>query len=63
MMRLTIDRDRCVASGQCVMLAPDVFDQGDDGIVILLTDSVEGDSQNIVDSIRICPSAAINLVD
>jgi ferredoxin len=45
------------------MLAPDVFDQGDDGIVILLTDSVEGDSQNIVDSIRVCPSAAINLVD
>ncbi|GGX89930.1 ferredoxin [Streptomyces minutiscleroticus] len=36
-MEIEVDRDKCVGAGQCVLNAPDVFDQGeDDGIVELL---------------------------
>lgn len=36
-MRVTVDQDRCVSSGQCVLNAMDVFDQrDDDGVVELL---------------------------
>ncbi|MYW46261.1 ferredoxin, partial [Streptomyces sp. SID161] len=35
-MRVTADRDRCVGSGQCAMLSPEVFDQDDDGLVEVL---------------------------
>lgn len=36
-MNVTIDEDKCCGAGQCVLIAPDVFDQrDDDGIVILL---------------------------
>ena len=36
-MKVTIDTAKCIASGQCVLNAPDVFDQRDeDGIVVLL---------------------------
>ena len=35
-MKVELEADKCVASGQCVLAAPDVFDQDDDGIAILL---------------------------
>ncbi|MGW4335913.1 ferredoxin [Rhodococcus koreensis] len=35
-MRITIDPDKCIASGACVIANPEVFAQDDDGIVVLL---------------------------
>ena len=36
-MKVTVDQDKCVSSGHCVLNASDVFDQrDDDGVVILL---------------------------
>jgi len=37
---LTVDVGKCVAAGQCVVVAPEVFDQREeDGVVILLTET------------------------
>ena len=39
-MKVKVDQARCVASGNCVLTAPEVFDQRDeDGIVVLLDPS------------------------
>jgi ferredoxin len=39
-MRVIVDQDKCVGSGQCVLAAAGVFDQRDeDGIVVLLNAS------------------------
>ncbi|MGZ6778590.1 MAG: ferredoxin, partial [Mycobacterium sp.] len=39
-MKVTVDQEKCVSSGQCVLNATDVFDQrDDDGVVVLLNDS------------------------
>ncbi|MCP9273227.1 ferredoxin [Mycolicibacterium arenosum] len=36
-MKVTVDQDKCVSSGMCVMNAAEVFDQrDDDGVVVLL---------------------------
>ena len=36
-MRVEVDADRCCAAGQCVLTAPEVFDQDEDtGVVVLL---------------------------
>ena len=36
-VRVTVDQDKCVSSGMCVMNAAEVFDQSDDdGVVVLL---------------------------
>ncbi|OBF46406.1 ferredoxin [Mycobacterium sp. 852002-50816_SCH5313054-b] len=36
-MKVTVDQDICASSGNCVMNAPEVFDQrDDDGVVVLL---------------------------
>jgi ferredoxin len=64
-MKVEIDRDRCVASGQCVLAAPAVFDQReDDGMVILLTEDLPPDQ---VDGAReaafLCPAQVITVIE
>ncbi|GLV80179.1 MULTISPECIES: ferredoxin [Streptomyces] len=62
-MRVEVDQPKCVASGQCVLMAPEVFDQDDDGIVELLTDRPEAEHHGGVrESVAVCPAAAIRLV-
>ncbi|MEU4544710.1 ferredoxin [Nonomuraea dietziae] len=62
-MRVEVDVPKCVASGQCVLLAPEVFDQRDeDGLVVLLEDTPSAELHDAVrESATACPSAAIRL--
>ncbi|MEU6192267.1 ferredoxin [Streptomyces sp. NPDC047061] len=64
-MHVVLDEPKCVASGQCVMAAPDVFDQRDeDGIAILL-DANPGEELHagVREAAAICPAAAILLAE
>jgi ferredoxin len=60
-MRVTVDQDKCVASGQCVLTAPDVFDQRDeDGIVVLLNPNPPEDrADDVRQAAAVCPALAI----
>ncbi|MCA1273223.1 ferredoxin [Streptomyces sp. 7G] len=64
-MRVELDQPKCVAAGQCVVAAPDVFDQrDDDGIAILLTDRPGEDLyEEVREAVAVCPAAAITLVE
>ncbi|HTJ70148.1 MAG TPA: ferredoxin [Actinospica sp.] len=64
-MRVELDEPKCVASGQCVMAAPDVFDQREeDGVAFLLTEQVEpGQEEGVREAEQICPAAAIRLLE
>ncbi|MQY27308.1 ferredoxin [Nocardia aurantia] len=64
-MKVSVDVPKCIASGQCVLLAPEVFDQRDeDGMVVLLTDSPAPELHDGVrDSAIACPAAAIHLAE
>ncbi|MDI6410042.1 ferredoxin [Streptomyces albus] len=63
-MRVEADQPKCVASGQCVLAAPDVFDQDDDGIVVVLDDHPgESTHDDVREAAAICPAAAIRLAD
>ena len=57
-MTIEVDRDVCVGAGNCVLTAPGLFDQDEDGIVELLTaeqrDEVEA-------AVQRCPAGAILL--
>lgn len=62
-MKVTIDQDRCVASGSCVTAAEAVFDQRDeDGIVVLLNPDPPADlAAEVREAAAVCPAAAINI--
>lgn len=64
-MKVTVDEARCVAAGQCVAAAPDVFDQrDDDGVVVLLDQRPEGARADAArEAAAVCPALAITVED
>lgn len=64
-MKITVDEDKCCGAGQCVLIAPEVFDQReDDGIVVLLdAEPPENQFDVVQESAEVCPAAAIQLGD
>ena len=60
--RIHVDTHKCVGAGQCVLSAPDLFDQDDDGIVVLL-DASPGDDRHAaaLKAARLCPALAIRV--
>lgn len=64
-MRVTVDQDKCVGSGQCVLSAEKVFDQRDeDGIVVLLDPEPPADlHRDVRQAADVCPAMAIDLAE
>ena len=64
-MKVTVDKDKCIASGQCVLTAPDVFDQQEeDGIVVLLNPNPPaGLAADVKQAAAVCPALAITVED
>jgi ferredoxin len=64
-MRVELDEPKCVASGQCVLASPEVFDQRDDDGVAILLDETPGAEllDGVREAVAICPAAAIRLVE
>lgn len=63
-MKVLADRDVCISAGNCVMAASAVFDQDDDGIVVVLSDEVpDGEEDHAREAVRLCPSEALRIAD
>lgn len=58
------DRERCEGWALCVAGADDVFDIDDDGVVVLLHDSIAAaDRPRVEDVVRRCPRSALSVSD
>lgn len=62
MTRVLVDRERCVGSGTCEALAPELFEVRDDGVVKLLG-PVPGDDAEVRDAVSACPTGALSISD
>ncbi|WP_437684071.1 ferredoxin [Sorangium sp. So ce131] len=61
-MRVLVEYEKCCGAGQCVVVAPKVFDQRDDGIVMLLDETPSPEQYSAVrEAVSICPGAALQL--
>lgn len=61
-MRVIVDVEKCCGAGQCVMLAPKVFDQRDDGVVVLLDEAPPKELHSAVrEAAAVCPASAIRV--
>ena len=64
MVKIQADRDVCIGAGNCVLSAEAVFDQDDDGVVVLLAEEVpEGEEERVREAVKLCPSGALRLAD
>jgi ferredoxin len=61
-MRIVVDRERCVGAGQCVLAAPEVFDQSEDDGRVLLRPDADADRTPAPAAVDLCPSRALSLV-
>jgi ferredoxin len=64
-MKITVDQDKCIASGQCLLVAAEVFDQREeDGIVVLLNPSPDSAlAEDVKQAASLCPGRAITVED
>jgi ferredoxin len=62
-MKVSVDQDICASAGNCVMNAPDVFDQRDeDGVVVLLNPNPTADqAEGARRAAAFCPAMAIQI--
>jgi ferredoxin len=63
-MKIAADRDTCIGAGMCVLTAPAVFDQDDDGIVQMLVEDVPPQQADAArQAVALCPSGALRALD
>ncbi|OXM73783.1 MULTISPECIES: ferredoxin [Amycolatopsis] len=61
-MRIVADTDLCIGAGQCVLTEPEVFDQDDDGTVVVLVEHPEGAQLDSArEAVKLCPAMALSL--
>lgn len=58
--RVVVDEDLCIGAGQCVLAAPQVFDQDERGLVILLDATPPPELREAArKAAKLCPARAI----
>jgi ferredoxin len=61
-MRIEVDREKCIGAGNCVEIAPTVFQLDDEKkAVVLDADSVDRDT--LIEAADVCPTLAITIWD
>lgn len=62
-LRIRIDRTRCIGTGNCVNVAPEVFELGSDQIVTFRDDAHAVERERMVEACRVCPVDALFAYD
>lgn len=58
-----IDRTQCIATQNCIKVAPEVLELGDDIIVTFLEDAQEIEQERMIEACAICPVDALFAFD
>jgi ferredoxin len=62
-MKVEVDMNLCQSHGECVLVAPDVFELGDDDVLVW-QEQVSDDRRSVVqDAVDACPMMAIRIED
>ncbi|GAA3007711.1 ferredoxin [Microbacterium aurantiacum] len=62
-MQIDVDRLKCVGLGLCEAAAPDHFEVGDDGKLLVLRPEVDAaELAEVEEAVRACPTAALRLL-
>ncbi|KUI19623.1 ferredoxin [Mycobacterium sp. GA-1285] len=63
-MRVEVDLDKCTGHGICESIADEVFEVGDDGIVLIHEpERPESDRDRMQQAVTQCPAAALRLIN
>ena len=63
-VNVAVDRDRCIVSGMCTSIAPEIFQIGDDGTLSILIQDLSAELAEKADNaVLCCPVEALFLQD
>jgi ferredoxin len=62
-MKVNVDMNLCQSHGECVLVAPDVFDLGDDDVLTWKQDVPDDRRDDMEAAVNACPMMAISLED
>ena len=63
-MRISVDKEKCFSSGNCVFTVPDVFDQDEEGYVVTLQTTPPTELETRVrEAAHTCPAGAISILE
>ena len=60
-MKVHVDMNLCQSHGECVIAAPDVFELGDDDVLVWKEDVPEERREAVEEAENACPMAAIRI--
>jgi len=61
-VKIVADKHKCIGAGTCVVIAPELFDQDDEGIVEVLAEEPREDQLGVLnEAIEYCPAQALLL--
>ena len=62
-MKVHVDMNLCQSHGECVAVAPDVFELGDDDVLVWQEDVDDDRRAEMEEAVNVCPMMAIRLED
>ncbi len=62
-MKVHVDMNLCQSHGECVLVAPDVFELGDDDVLVWQEDVDESKRAEVQEAVDVCPMMAIRIED
>lgn len=62
-LTIRIDEALCIGSGNCVNLAPEVFEINEENVVAFTDDASDIDQNRLMDACAICPVDALIVED
>jgi ferredoxin len=61
-MKVTVDFTKCTGLGICESMAPNIFEVGHDGKLVLLKDDITDDElQSVEEAVAGCPTEALRI--
>lgn len=62
-LTVRIERDRCAATQNCIKVAPEVFELGDDQIVTFRSDARDIERDRLIEACVVCPTDVFRVLD
>lgn len=60
-LTIEIDRTMCIGSGNCVNLAPEIFELDEENLVTFTDDTPDIDQDRLIEACSLCPVDALSV--
>ncbi len=58
-LKIRIDRETCIGTGNCMKIAPEVFEFDDERIVSFKEETGSIEKENLIEACSVCPVSAL----